>query len=208
MTAAEAWILHRPEGFDRLCLGALRPDMTREEVAAVATAYGPVERVEDHGSRTAGMAFGFEGIEQFGFSAEDIAVARQAWEEVADQTRDLVTEHRGLASPTLDYEAGRLKRVALDHHSNALSLLDRRVFTDDVPGLLRTLQTLDGGQALRHGDTVWFPGLEVMLIGFFGERSDGSVGVLDDPGDPRIRHLCLEPYGPVSDAPEPTPVAF
>jgi hypothetical protein len=182
--------------------------MTRDEVAAVATVYGPVERVEDHGSRTAGMAAGFEGIEQFGFSAEDIAIARQAWEDAAGQTRDLVTEYRGLAAPTLDYQAGRLTRVALDHHSEALTLLDRPVFTDDAAGLLRTLQTMDGGQALRQGDTVWFPGLEVMAIGFFGERLDGSVGVLDDPADPRIRHLCLEPYVLVSDAPEPTPVVF
>lgn len=154
------------------------------------------------------MALGFDGIEQFGFSAEDLAIARQALADVADQTRDWVTEYRGLPDPTLDYEDGRLARVAIDHHCAALSLPDRPVFGSDVPALLALLQAMDGGQALREGDTVRFPALAVTLMGFYGERLDGSVGVLDDPADPRIRHLILETYVPVSDAPGPIPVVF
>lgn len=204
----DAWTLHRPDGGDRLCLGGLRPGMTREEAAEAAASYGPIRRVEDHGSRVEGMAAGFEGIEQFGFSVEEIAIARQAWEDAAEHTRDLIIEHRGLADPTLDYEAGRLSRVAMDHHCERLSFLGRPVFDDDVPALLKALQTMEGGEALRQGDTVWFPRLEVMLIGFHGERPDGSVGVLGGPDDPMIRHLCLEPYIPVSDAPTPVGVVF
>ena len=204
----DAWTLHRPVGSDRLCLGGLRPGMTREEAADAAEAYGAVRRVEDHQSRTEGMAAGFEGIEQFGFSAEDIAIAREAWESVAGQTQDLVTEHRGLADPTLEYEAGRLSRVAMDHHCKALTLLGRPVFEEDTPVLLRALQAMEGGEALYQGDTVWFPSIGVMLMSFYGERLDGSVGVMDDTADPRPRHFCLEPYVPVSDAPAPVAIVF
>lgn len=208
MSRPDAWTLHRPSGSDRLCLGGLRFGMTREEAAAVATAYGPVERVEDHDSRTQGMALGLEGIEQFGFSAEDLAIARQALMDVADQTQNWLTEYRALGDPTLDYDAGRLARVAMDHHCAALRLPGLPIFGSDIPALLDALQAMDGGRALREGDTVWFPALAVTLMGFYGERLDGSIGVLDDSADPRIRHLILEPYGTVSDAPEPVPVVF
>lgn len=205
---ARAWTLHVPDGVGPLCLGPLRPGQSRAEVAAFDGLYGAVERVEDDASRTASMAAGFEDLEQFGFSPDEVAAARDAWDAVAQANRDLVTEDRGLAGPSIDYVDGRLTRVATDHHCARLTLAGRPVFAGDGTATLAALQRLEAGEALRAGDTVWFPRLCVTAIGFYGEREDGTVGPLDDPADPRIRHLVLEPFAPPPDAPAPVPVAF
>lgn len=203
-----AWTLLRPDSAGRLCLGELRPGMTREEVAAFAAPYGPVEHVEDNAIRTANMAAGFADLDRFGFTADTIAAAREAWAGVADAVADLVTEHRGLGAPVLDYAGGRLSRVATDHHCTRLTLLGRPVYEGDGSALLAALERLAGGTALRNHDTIWFPCLGVTAVGFYGEREDETIGLLNDPGDLRIRHLVLEAWEPASDSPQPVPVTF
>ncbi len=203
-----AWMLHRPHPDGRLCLGPLRFGMTREEVMIVAPSYGPVERVEDHAARMAGMAASTAELATFGISAEDIAAARAAWEAAALASVGAVTEDRGLGAPSLDYAGGRLSRVATDYHCERLILQGRPVYAGDALALLAALEAMDGGGARRQGDTVWFPRLGVTAMGFYGDREDGTVGLLDDPDDPRIRHLVLEDYEPVSDGPADLPVTF
>ena len=80
--------------------------------------------------------------------------------------------------------------------------------TGIVFALLATLETMGRGEVLRQGDTVWSPRLGLTVIGFYGDREDGTVGLLDDPNDPRIRHVILEAYEPVSDFPRPVPITF
>ena len=174
----------------------------------VAAPYGPVERVQDHATHMAGMAAGFADLAKFGIPAEDIAAARAAWEAVAPASVDVVTEDRGLGAPSLDYAGGRLSRVATDYHCTRLTLLGRPVYEGDGLALVATLEAMDGGEALRQGNAVWFPRLGVTAMGFYGDREDGTVGPLDDPDDPPIRHLILEAYKPVSDAPVALPVTF
>ncbi|MER0236811.1 hypothetical protein [Fulvimarina sp. MAC8] len=205
---SRAWTLHKPDGLDQLCLGQLRLGMTREEVAAVAAPYGPVERVEDHATLSAGMAAGFEDLAKFGFAPEEIADAKAAWEAGADTTADLIIEDRGLGAPSLDYVGGRLSRVATDHHCTQLTLLGRPVYEWDGLELLAALESMETGEPLREGDTVLFPRLCVTAMGFYGDRNDGTTGLLDDPDDPRIRHLILEAYKPVIGAPAPISVTF
>lgn len=205
---AAAWNLHRPDGSDRLCLGPLRPGMSREEVAVFDHLYGAVERVEDDASRTTGMAAGFEGLEEFGFTPEEITAAREAWDAVAEAARDVVSEDRGLRAPSLEFADDRLTRIATDHHCTRLTLADRPVYAGDGMAVLAALQRLEAGEASRAGDTVWFLRLGVTAVGFYGEREDGTVGPLDESADDRIRHLVLEPFAPPPDAPPPLPVIF
>ena len=182
--------------------------MTRVEVAAVAAAYGPVERVYDRTTYPVNMATAIEDLAKFGVAAEDIAAAQAALDGVADEVADVVTEVRRLGTPFLDYAGGGLSRVATDHHCKQLTLMGRPVYEGDSWALLATLETMGRGEVLRQGDTVWFPRLGLTVIGFYGDREDGTVGLLDDPNDPRIRHVILEAYEPVSDFPRPVPITF
>jgi hypothetical protein len=142
------------------------------------------------------MATGFADLDRFGFTADNITAAKEAWADVADAVADIVTEHRGLGAPVFDYADGRLSRVATDHHCTRLTLLGRPIYEGDGSALLAALESLAGSTALRNRDTVWFPCLGVTAIGFYGDREDGSTGLLNDPDDPRIRHLVLEAWEP------------
>lgn len=202
---ASAWTLHLPNGFSHLCLGPLRPGMTRDEVAAFDRFYGRVERVDDDGRRAAVLATGFEGLEGFGLLPEDIASAREAYQAFTGMVRDTVVEHRGLRAPVLGYTGGRLSSVATDHHCTQLTFAGLLVYAGDAMALLAALEDVEAGEVLREGDTVWFPRLGVTSMGFYDDRCDGIVGTL---GDLRGRHLVLEPFAPVGDAPPPVPVTF
>lgn len=185
-----AWTLHKPDGADLLCLGRLRAGMTRVEVAAVASAYGPVERVYDRAISSASMAAAIEDLAKFGVSAEDIAAAQATLDGVADEIAGHVTEDRGLHAPALDYAGGRLSRVATDHHCKQLTLMGRPVYEGDSRALLAALETMNRGEVLRQGDSVWFPRLGLTVIGFYGDREDGTVGLLDDPTIPGFVMSC------------------
>jgi hypothetical protein len=53
--------------------------MTQAKFAASDDLYCALYRVEDDAARTSGMAAWFTDLKHFGFSLEDIAATREAW---------------------------------------------------------------------------------------------------------------------------------